>query len=58
MELSMSPEMSNFAANLMEYGNRRKNKAIEDKTLRGALGTELQNKSFETYDSGGKCDPV
>lgn len=25
------------------------NKAIEDKTLRGALGTELQNKSFETY---------
>ena len=27
------------------------NKAIEDKTLRGALGTELQNKSFETYES-------
>lgn len=26
------------------------NKAIEDKTLRGALGTELQNKSFETYE--------
>ena len=26
------------------------NKAIEDKTLRGALGTELQNKSYETYE--------
>lgn len=26
------------------------NKAAEDKTLRGALGTELQNKSFETYE--------
>jgi hypothetical protein len=26
------------------------NKAVEDKTLRGALGTELQNKSFETYE--------
>ena len=26
------------------------NKAIEDKTLRGSLGTELQNKSFETYE--------
>ena len=26
------------------------NKAPEDKTLRGALGTELQNKSFETYE--------
>lgn len=26
------------------------NKSIEDKTLRGALGTELQNKSFETYE--------
>lgn len=26
------------------------NKAMEDKTLRGALGTELQNKSFETYE--------
>ena len=26
------------------------NKAIEDKTLRGALGSELQNKSFETYE--------
>lgn len=26
------------------------NKALEDKTLRGALGTELQNKSFETYE--------
>ena len=26
------------------------NKAIEDKTLRGAFGTELQNKSFETYE--------
>ena len=27
-----------------------KNKALEDKTLRGALGTELQNKSYETYE--------
>lgn len=27
------------------------NKSAEDKTLRGALGTELQNKSFETYES-------
>ena len=26
------------------------NKSLEDKTLRGALGTELQNKSFETYE--------
>lgn len=26
------------------------NKSIEDKTLRGALGTELQNKSYETYE--------
>ena len=26
------------------------NKALEDKTLRGALGTELQNKSYETYE--------
>ena len=26
------------------------NKAVEDKTLRGALGTESQNKSFETYE--------
>jgi len=26
------------------------NKAVEDKTLRGALGTELQNKSYETYE--------
>ena len=26
------------------------NKSVEDKTLRGALGTELQNKSFETYE--------
>ena len=26
------------------------NKALEDRTLRGALGTELQNKSFETYE--------
>ena len=31
------------------------NKALEDKTLRGALGTELQNKSFETYEC--KKDP-
>ena len=31
------------------------NKAVEDKTLRGALGTELQNKSFETYEC--KKDP-
>lgn len=26
------------------------NKSLEDRTLRGALGTELQNKSFETYE--------
>ena len=26
------------------------NKALEDRTLRGALGTELQNKAFETYE--------
>lgn len=26
------------------------NKSLEDKTLRGALGAELQNKSFETYE--------
>ena len=26
------------------------NKSLEDKTLRGALGTVLQNKSFETYE--------
>ena len=26
------------------------NKSLEDKTLRGALGTELKNKSFETYE--------
>ena len=26
------------------------NKALEDKTLRGVLGTELQNKSYETYE--------
>ena len=26
------------------------NKASDDKTLRGAIGTELQNKSFETYE--------
>lgn len=32
------------------------NKAIEDKTLRGALGTELQNKSFETYECQKSID--
>lgn len=32
------------------------NKAIEDKTLRGALGTELQNKSFETYECSKNPD--
>ena len=26
------------------------NKSLEDRTLRGALGTELQNKSYETYE--------
>ena len=26
------------------------NKSLKDKTLRGALGTKLQNKSFETYE--------
>lgn len=31
------------------------NKAIEDNTLRGALGTELQNKCFECYEC--KKDP-
>lgn len=35
------------------------NKAADDKTLRGAIGTELQNKSFETYecvkDMKSKC---
>lgn len=32
------------------------NKAVEDKTLRGALGTELQNKSFETYECAKDID--
>ena len=32
------------------------NKAVEDKTLRGALGTELQNKSFETYECSKNQD--
>lgn len=32
------------------------NKAVEDKTLRGALGTELQNKSFETYECSKNTD--
>ena len=32
------------------------NKAVEDKTLRGALGTELQNKSFETYECSKDID--
>lgn len=32
------------------------NKAVEDKTLRGALGTELQNKSFETYECAKDLD--
>lgn len=32
------------------------NKAIEDKTLRGALGSELQNKSFETYECSKNSD--
>ncbi len=32
------------------------NKAVEDKTLRGALGTELQNKSFETYECSKNID--
>lgn len=32
------------------------NKAVEDKTLRGALGTELQNKSFETYECSKNSD--
>ena len=32
------------------------NKAVEDKTLRGALGTELQNKSFETYECSKNAD--
>lgn len=32
------------------------NKAIEDKTLRGALGTELQNKSYETYECEKNMD--
>lgn len=34
------------------------NKAIEDKTLRGALGTELQNKSFETYECSKDDDRI
>ncbi|MBQ0153854.1 MAG: AAA family ATPase, partial [Bacteroidales bacterium] len=34
------------------------NKAIEDKTLRGALGTELQNKSFETYECSKDQDTL
>ena len=29
---------------------------MEDKTLRGALGTELQNKSFETYECSKNID--
>ena len=29
---------------------------MEDKTLRGALGTELQNKSFETYECSKNSD--
>lgn len=32
------------------------NKSVEDKTLRGALGTELQNKSFETYECSKNPD--
>ena len=32
------------------------NKAAEDKTLRGALGTELQNKSYETYECAKDAD--
>jgi len=32
------------------------NKAVEDKTLRGALGTELQNKSYETYECEKNTD--
>lgn len=32
------------------------NKAVEDKTLRGALGSELQNKSFETYECSKNPD--
>lgn len=32
------------------------NKAVEDKTLRGALGTELQNKSYETYECAKDAD--
>lgn len=32
------------------------NKAVEDKTLRGALGSELQNKSFETYECSKNAD--
>lgn len=32
------------------------NKSAEDKTLRGALGTELQNKSFETYECSKNQD--
>lgn len=34
------------------------NKAIEDKTLRGALGTELGNKCFETYECTKDSDRV
>ena len=32
------------------------NKAVEDKTLRGALGSELQNKSYETYECSKNSD--
>lgn len=32
------------------------NKAMEDRTLRGAIGTELQNKSFETYECSKNAD--
>ena len=32
------------------------NKAVEDKTLRGALGSELQNKSYETYECVKKAE--
>ena len=38
-----------FTVKLVELC-KKTNKTIEDKTLRGALGTELQNKSFETYE--------
>lgn len=54
---SMAQHLVERLMSLADYANccivcvLHQNKAAEDKTLRGALGTELTNKAFETFEA-------